>query len=109
MSALATLLTNVRQADDTIIYIAIRQVAILRNFVSKCCILHLIDQITEKNKLLRSENILGILLKFQFDRACFHRREGSANVSVSNTVLLLTPIQHFETKVHKIAIWRMVI
>jgi len=43
-----------------------------------------LGQITEKSNRGRIKTILHIVLKFPFDRACFHRREASANFDISN-------------------------
>jgi len=39
----------------------------------------------------RIETILHTVLKFQFDRARFRRREASANFDVSNNIVSVSP------------------
>ena len=44
-----------------------------------------LSQITEKSNQPQVEAVLHIVLKFQFNRACFHGEEASANVDDSNS------------------------
>jgi len=42
---------------------------------------------------MRIEIILHVVLNFQFDRACFQRREASAGFDISNNTVSASPTQ----------------
>ena len=63
------------------------------NLVSKSCNFVILGQTIGKSNRPRTETILHIVLKFQFDRLCFQRGEASANLGVSNSTVSLR-IQH---------------
>jgi len=88
---LETLLTSAvrARADDTIIYISIRQVALLAfDFVSKGCNF---VTLLPKKVIDRELRPFCTVLKFQFDCAVYQRGGASANFGFSNNIESASP------------------